>query len=341
MNALPFLLLIAALLLFLLSTRQYRLRLRGAIWLGGAVLLAVSALGAGRDGGGGLFLAIQDAATSAAFLSDSVVWQALWGNRDTVGGSIVPMLDVFLVLGALLGLLALIAFTPGDKVERFTRPLCIALLGAIGGGVFALAVVAIGFGDYSKRRVYIDTVEAEDVIDGDTFKMGDVAMRLDGIDAPEASQICFRDGRPRPCGEEAREALVELTAGGAIVVCGRRGEDPESRAVRVPRETYGRPLVQCWIRRGEEQFDLARQMVRAGHAVEWRARISGPYSDDIAFARAEGEGLWSTCTLSPSVWRNPTQAEAVEAFRANGAPPPQVPTIGACVEADASSDNPR
>ena len=45
------------------------------------------------------------------------------------------------------------------------------------------------------------------IVDGDTLRIGDVAYRLNGIDAPEAGQKCLTErGKRWACGEAAMEA---------------------------------------------------------------------------------------------------------------------------------------
>ena len=48
------------------------------------------------------------------------------------------------------------------------------------------------------------------IIDGDTIWIGETKIRLYGIDAPEARQLCRRDGQSWRCGEAATEALRRL-----------------------------------------------------------------------------------------------------------------------------------
>ena len=51
------------------------------------------------------------------------------------------------------------------------------------------------------------------VKDGDTLRLGARDVRLFGVDAPEARQMCARaDGTPWACGRAAADRLAELVA---------------------------------------------------------------------------------------------------------------------------------
>jgi len=194
----PFVLLALALMLFLFSTRQMKLGVRAAIWLAGLISLAGAgwlALSSGSHSG--LFAVVGDFFGHLGDPGESLLAQSVGGNWASVGSAIGPMFDAFLILAALVAIVALVAFTPGEALERAERPVNIALIGAIGGGLLALFVVSIGLGGVTKRKVYLNTVTAEDVIDGDTIRMGDVSLRLWGIDAPENDQLC-RDASNNP-----------------------------------------------------------------------------------------------------------------------------------------------
>lgn len=124
------------------------------------------------------------------------------------------------------------------------------------------------------------------VIDGDTLAMGERRIRLEGIDAPERSQFCQRDGRPWPCGDAARAALARRVEG-RTVRCDVRGRD-----------RYGRDLARCAI--GGE--DLGGWMVSQGLAQAYR-RYSTDYVAEEEAARARGAGAWAGEFGSPEAWR--------------------------------------
>lgn len=114
------------------------------------------------------------------------------------------------------------------------------------------------------------------MVDGDTIAVVGVRVRLEGIDAPEASQTCARPGRSSwPCGKEATRALSGLI-GTRQVECEPSGPD-----------RYGRTLAVCFL----ERLDINAWMVSEGHAWAF-TRYSRSYVKEEAEARARGVGIW-------------------------------------------------
>jgi endonuclease YncB( thermonuclease family) len=114
------------------------------------------------------------------------------------------------------------------------------------------------------------------VIDGDTLTVGEVRVRLEGIDAPEAGQTCRRKWIGLwPCGEAATAALAKLV-GRRVVVCTERGFDK-----------YGRVLGVCFL----DGRDINAWMVRQGYAWAF-VKYSQSYIREEAQARAEQLGIW-------------------------------------------------
>ena len=156
--------------------------------------------------------------------------------------------------------------------------------------------------------------------DGDTFSVGDVSFRLDGIDAPGADQICIRpDGERWPCGQDMRGVLENMMRDG-IVLCERR----DGVSDLPPRESYGRPIVACSVRReGAVDLDIATQMVLRGAAVGYN---EDDFVEEQREAREDQRGLWAACTLNPQTWRHNAPARAV--FIAQAQPPQGAGVIG-------------
>jgi endonuclease YncB( thermonuclease family) len=295
METLAFLLLIAALALFVLSTQQWKLPIRGAVWAGGLAAIVIASVMVASDNHGGLFRAFADFFANIGSPGDSVLAKSFARNGSQIARFVLPLLDLFLILGALVGLLSLIAFTPGEKLDKALRPIGVGLIGAIFGGVLALAIVGTGFGDVSQQQVYSTYLRSSAVEDGDTLWMGEVPVRLAGIDAPESDQICRQGDRRISCGVEARRKLQTMVEG-ALVVCvaeegGRRSQG-----------TYSLPLVRCEATKGDSTVDLAESMALEGYAVAFGdGRTS--YRREAALAAQNLRGLMNSCSLRPDVWR--------------------------------------
>lgn len=288
-------LLIAALVLFLASARSWPLWVRCALLLAGAVCLVSSCVQvlSVREHIGLLRL-LEDLWAHRTTVSESAIGEALKRNEVTIGSAILPLLDLLIIAVGTIGVSAIVALTPGDSVERFVRPLTIAGLGAVVGAVIALAVVAIGFGGVAQRRVNISLVEASDVHDGDTLTMGDVSIRIYGIDAPELEQQCRRpDGQLQGCGEDARSHLSALVAD-QVVVCAYENDDQM-------RQSFGRPIMRCTVPSAEGgRIDIGRLMIEQGYAVQYRGRDFG-YGEQVR--AGAGRGILAFCTLRPDLWR--------------------------------------
>ncbi len=228
------------------------------------------------------------------------------------------MFDIIFVLAALLAFVALIAFTPGEFIERLVRPFLLFLIGAIGGGFLALALVATGLGGHAKDHIYTKLMTAGDVIDGDTIRMDGVSLRLWAIDAPEYSarrkdfnahnQMCRHDdGAKYNCGADARQHLAALVIH-QVVVCTPPVAGTASHAEL--REAFGRPIVKCDVHdNGAKGIDLAAAMAQEGYADIFPdgSGVNLPYAELVAAAKQEHLGMWAGQALSPSVWRNDDQ----------------------------------
>ncbi len=141
------------------------------------------------------------------------------------------------------------------------------------------------------------------VIDGDTLDVGGERVRLHGIDAPEMRQTCAAPAGDWPCGEWARDALVQMIGGAALSCTG------------VERDRYGRLVAAC----SAGGQDLGAAMVEAGAAVAYR-RYSHAYTGQEDRARRAGRGLWEqgeAGLVPPAQWR---QDQAVAQASAQTAP---------------------
>lgn len=142
------------------------------------------------------------------------------------------------------------------------------------------------------------------VLDGDTIQIGLTRIRLFGVDAFEAEQMCkSSDGGTYGCGGRSTRALREKIIGGSIV-CVPKGKD-----------AYDRQLAVC--RAGST--DLASWMVRTGHAMAF-TKYAYDYVGDEAHAKASRSGVWEGSFETPWDYRQTNGAGAAEAQRQSVAP---------------------
>ncbi|PPD16680.1 MAG: exopolysaccharide biosynthesis protein [Methylobacterium sp.] len=132
-------------------------------------------------------------------------------------------------------------------------------------------------------------VGAARAIDGDSLVVEGREMRLAGIDAPEARQLCHLAGQSIPCGRQATQALQRWLSRGPVACTGHEN-DP-----------YGRLLVICRVNGADINADL----VRNGFAVDF-----GRYPTEEKEARAAYRGLWGGTFEVPAEYRQRMRAEA-------------------------------
>lgn len=317
--------LFVALALFWLSTRQFPLIARVGVWILGSLALATAVIVSNATKGEfGLAAAIGDAFKNG--LSNSSLLRAVLLNAQMVEPAFRELFGFFLISGIVLALLALLAFTRGELLERALRPTILALVGFVAGSVATLAVVTIGFGGFSRPQVFSATLGEVSTItftDADTFRIGDFNLRLYGADALEHDQLC-NGLENRICGAAASAFLKTLLANG--VQC----DQTLSRRGR-PRDSLGRALVRCLEPyEGDARIDVAEELIRNGFAVQYRGDDYG-YGQAQLEARTNRRGLWAGCTLRPDYWRNNDTARV--AFQ-NNAPVADEYLVGACGSTD-------
>ena len=109
------------------------------------------------------------------------------------------------------------------------------------------------------------------IVDGDTFDLDGVRIRIDGIDAPEFGQRCGA----WMCGKAALEQLSALVGDGGLT-CNSHGEDG-----------YGRTIATCYV----GSTDIGAEMVRTGYAWAF-VKYSDKYMAQEAQARSDHLGIW-------------------------------------------------
>lgn len=131
------------------------------------------------------------------------------------------------------------------------------------------------------------------IIDGDSLEVGGHRLDLHGIDAPELGLICRKkNGKSFDCGNVARTALLDLTAG-LDVVCVPIGEAGATPASPLP--------ASC----SAGGFSLNRNMIHTGWAVADRSVSSAYIATELDAKQAE-RGLWRW-NVPPPPW--PAQAD--------------------------------
>lgn len=171
-----------------------------------------------------------------------VVQQKTTRRDGTMGRTVIAG-----IVGALLGAFVVLLGLPSDLFGRVPSP---------SGNITAEAT-----------RVA--------VVDGDTLKLRDSIIRLQGVEAPPRGRTCRRnDGSSFDCGAAAASALADLVRG-RTVVCHISGRDITG-------------FTQAMCEAGET--DLNRHLVAEGWA---RARADVPaFSEEEHKAQSEQRGLW-------------------------------------------------
>ena len=155
--------------------------------------------------------------------------------------------------------------------------------------VFAGVVGAVSMGVFSQLPKANKISGIARIIDADLIKVGDVDIRLFGIDAPEPTQTCKRrtDSRAKwGCGRKAVTQLSNLVNNNQVQ-CERKGTD-----------NLGRIIAKCAI----DNWDIAAYMVREGLA--WVAPGDpAKYAKFEASAKETAVGIWRAKNDTPWSYR--------------------------------------
>ena len=130
------------------------------------------------------------------------------------------------------------------------------------------------------------------VVDGDTIHVGDVTVRLQGIDAPEAGQKCGgAGGAGWDCGDWVSAQVRE------------RYEGREASCRFIETDAYGRAVAVCSV----DGRDIGRDLVRDGLAFAYR-KYSMRYDLDEKGAAVAGRGLHAVDITPPAEHRAAVRA---------------------------------
>ena len=126
------------------------------------------------------------------------------------------------------------------------------------------------------------------VVDGDTLEIHGNRIRLWGIDAPEASQLCRNEASEQyRCGAEAATRLDAFISSRPV------------RCVPNSNDRYGRAVALCVV----DATDLGGWLVRNGLASDWPKYSKGTYAEDQLTAERKEVGLWRGSFSKPWLYR--------------------------------------
>lgn len=153
--------------------------------------------------------------------------------------------------------------------------------------LLALAISTLWGGIGHANRSGAEIVGVIRVIDGDSFEVAGVKIRLHAIDAPETGQICqTTEGADWACGGWITRAVADRYAG------------KEAQCQAVDTDRYGRTVAKCTAL-GE---DVGGWLVREGYAFAY-AKYGDDYVDVERQAAASNQGLHAVRLQSPAAYR--------------------------------------
>src|SRR5260221_3501516 len=126
------------------------------------------------------------------------------------------------------------------------------------------------------------------VREGDQVQIGNTRIRLGGIDAPSADQLCLNNAGERwTCGVAARDELIKHAEGKTWICHTRQAADRR-----------GRQVARCEV----DGEDIQKWMVQNGWALSY-VRFSHDYDQDEKAARETKAGMWQGAFIAPWDWR--------------------------------------
>lgn len=179
--------------------------------------------------------------------------------------------------------------------------LALAVLGAGGAGLYYGAPLVAGWVASGPAAPSSERAEAWQLegrataVSGDRLRVAGKLVLLDGIEAPEASQLCERKSGRWRCGVAAKDALSSLVRG-RRVVCDVLGEDADETRAR------------CHAR----DADIAETLVRNGHVFATGGFLSR-YGGVEGEAQDAQRGLWAGAVERPQDYRDKRWEEAKKA----------------------------
>ena len=136
------------------------------------------------------------------------------------------------------------------------------------------------------------------IIDGDTVRISDKKIRLEGIDAPEIKQQCkkpflkisatigFQFNKNYSCGVTSKKKLIDKI------------DNSKIKCISSLKDRYKRFLATCY----KDKINLNKWMVRNGYALAYK-RYSKDYVRDEEYAKENKLGVWEGSFILPEKWR--------------------------------------
>ena len=113
-------------------------------------------------------------------------------------------------------------------------------------GIWTTAILLITTVAALPAPAAVEIAGVASIIDGDTIKIHGQHIRLFGIDSPESTQFCEKEGKRYRCGQQAALALSDKI-GRATIYCAERDIDRYKRIVAVCRLGHGEDPEAVWI----------------------------------------------------------------------------------------------
>ena len=130
--------------------------------------------------------------------------------------------------------------------------------------------------------------EAFRVVDGDFLTLGNLKIRLVGIDAPEAAQQCnSAGGEYWDCAAQAGDRARSIIGLATRVDC-----------YSSERNNYGHYIASC----DADGRDVGALLVEEGLA--WPDQDRGYYLSEATTAQSDNLGVWQAPTPTPWEWRS-------------------------------------
>lgn len=147
------------------------------------------------------------------------------------------------------------------------------------------AAIIVGLGPVAFAG---DLTGQASVVDGDTLEIHGTRIRIFGIDAPEADQLCRNeDSELYRCGQKASNALFDYIDRRPI------------ECVEVDRDRYKRVVSVCTL----AGTDIADWLVRNGLALDWPQYSKGGYAAAQIEAKRDQRGVWGGSFKEPWNYR--------------------------------------